>query len=184
MRSRRRSWKGSAASSVSGAPEDPATRGRIPLCRAAPYLRGAIRESALKHLFAALIFLLSSCGQGDASLTVANAEYRAPLGASGVGVAYFSVTSARADRIVAVSSPQAASVEMHGSVNAGGQASMKRLETVLLPAGETVTFGPKGMHLMVFEPKPQAAGATFPIQITLKSGRMETILFHPALSGR
>lgn len=88
-----------------------------------------------------------------------------------------------ADRIIGVSSPQASSVEMHGSVTSGTQSSMKRLDSVPLPAGETVTFGPKGMHLMVFGPKPLAEGATFPIQIKLESGRSETIPFHPALIG-
>ncbi len=128
--------------------------------------------------------MLAACGQGGASLRVTGAEYRAPLGATGVGVAYFSVKSDKADRIIGVSSPQAASVEMHGSMSAGGQSSMKRLETVPLPAGETVIFAPKGMHLMVFDPKPLPEGATFPIQIELESGRSETIVFHPALIGR
>jgi copper(I)-binding protein len=61
---------------------------------------------------------------------------------------------------------------------------MKRLDSLDLPAGQTVTFGPKGMHLMVFDPQPLAAGATFPIQIELESGRSETVPFHPVLSGR
>jgi copper(I)-binding protein len=61
---------------------------------------------------------------------------------------------------------------------------MKRLYEVELPAGKPVIFGPNGMHLMVFSPKPLAEGATFPIQIDLQSGRSETFSFHPALSGR
>jgi copper(I)-binding protein len=138
----------------------------------------------MKKIVAVLVLMLAACGQGRAALTVTDAEYRAPLGVTGIGVAYFSVKSDRADRIVGVSSPQAASVEMHGSVSTGGQSSMERLAFVPLPAGETVKFAPKGMHLMVFGPKPVAAGATFPIQIELESGRSETILFHPALIGR
>jgi copper(I)-binding protein len=138
----------------------------------------------LKKLLAVMAFVLAACGQGGSSLTVTDAQYRPPLGATGIGVAYFSVRSETADRIIGVSSPEAASIEMHGSVSNGVQTVMKRMESVDLPAGQTVTFGPKGMHLMVFGPKPLAEGATFPIQIELQSGRSETVAFHHALMGQ
>jgi len=133
----------------------------------------------LKRLIAAIALGLSACGQGVAPLTIADAQYRPPLGASGIGVAYFSVMSPVPDRIVGLSSPQADRVEAHASVVDGTQVSMKRLDTVDLPAGKPVVFGPNGMHLMVYSPKALAAGATFPIQIELQSGRSETILFRP-----
>jgi periplasmic copper chaperone A len=139
-------------------------------------------EARLKRLIAAAL-LLASCGQGAAPLTVEKAEYRAPLGASGIGVAYFSVMSGTADRIVGVSSSHADRIEMHASVTEGTQTSMKRQQSVPLPAGKPVIFGPNGLHLMVFAPQPLQPGATFPIQIELESGRSETIPFHPALSG-
>lgn len=137
----------------------------------------------MKRLIAAAALLLAACGQGGAQLTVEKPEYRAPLGASGIGVAYFSVVSGTEDRIIGVSSPEADRVEMHASVTEGTQTSMKRQQTVPLPAGKPVVFGPNGLHLMVFAPKPLQPGATFPIQIELESGRNETIWFHPALSG-
>lgn len=138
----------------------------------------------MKRLIAAIALCFAACGQGGAPIAVENTQYRAPLGASGIGVAYFSITSPTADAIVGVSSPQADHIEMHTSVNEGDQMSMKRLYEVELPAGKPVIFGPNGMHLMVFAPKPVAESATFPIQIDLQSGRSETFLFHPALSGR
>lgn len=136
----------------------------------------------LKKLVAAISLVLVSCGQG--ALRIDGAEYRAPLGASGIGVAYFSVTSPSDDVIIGVSSPQADRIEMHASVTEGAQTSMKRQDRVELPAGKMITFAPKGLHLMVFGPRPLQSGATFPIQIDLQSGRSETILFHPALTGR
>jgi len=138
----------------------------------------------LKRLIAAIALGLAACGQGATPLAVSDTLYRPPLGMSGIGVAYFSVTSPIADRIVGVSSPQAEKVEAHTSVNEGGQASMKHLAEIDLPAGKPVIFAPNGMHLMVFSPKPLAPGATFPIQIDLQSGRSETIWFHPALVGQ
>lgn len=122
---------------------------------------------------------LAACS-GAGELKVEDARYRAPLVDGGTGVAYFSITSPAADRIVGVSSPQAQTVEIHESMSAGGMAGMQMVASVELPAGETVTFGPGGLHLMVISPQPMAAGATFPIQIDLESGRSETISFRGA----
>ena len=69
------------------------------------------------------------------------------------------------------------------TVVTGGVASMHKVQSVDLPAGKTVTFGPGGLHLMVISPTPQHANATFRIQIELESGRAETISFDAAKSG-
>lgn len=126
----------------------------------------------LAALLAALA--LAACGQGS-GLRVENATYRAPLVDGAPGVAYFAITSDRADRIVSVSSPEAQAVEIHESSSEGGMASMHKLDSVELPAGKPVTFGPGGLHVMVLSPRPLPANATFPIQMTLESGRVETI---------
>jgi copper(I)-binding protein len=55
--------------------------------------------------------------------------------------------------------------------------SMRKRESVDLPPGKTVVFGPSGLHVMILHPNPQQASATFPIQIVLESGRTETISF-------
>jgi copper(I)-binding protein len=130
----------------------------------------------MKLLVAGLALLLSACGGATVSLTVEDAAYRAPLTDGGVGVAYFSITSSTADRITGVSSPNADRVEMHNTVTTDGLASMERVDSVELPAGQTITFAPRGLHLMVISPD-----ATFPIQIQLESGRNETISFSQAL---
>lgn len=131
----------------------------------------------MKRLIGLFVLGLAACGQG-AELKITDAHYRAPLVAGAPGVAYFSITSPTTDRIVAISSPEAKAVEMHDSVMSGdGMASMQKRDSVELPAGKTVTFGPGGLHIMVMEPRPRQANATFPIQITLESGRTETISF-------
>jgi copper(I)-binding protein len=134
----------------------------------------------MTRLAASLLFalLLAACGGQPAGLTIANATYRAPLVDGAPGVAYFSITSPTGDRIVGISSPDAQSVEIHDSgVEGAGMATMRKVEQVELPAGKTVTFGPGGLHVMVFAPLPRQANASFPIQITLGSGRVETISF-------
>jgi hypothetical protein len=130
----------------------------------------------------ALTSLAIACGGHTDSLSVENASYRPPLVEGGVGVAYFSITSNTADRITGVSSPQAKAVEIHESTSSGGMAGMARLDGVDLPAGKTVTFGPGGLHLMVIAPEIATANATFPIQIALESGRVESISFAGAPS--
>ena len=92
------------------------------------------------------------------------------------------LTSLAVDRITGVSSPQAKAVEIHESTSSGDMAGMDRLDGVDLPAGKTVTFGPGGLHLMVIAPEIASANATFPIQIALESGRVETISFAGAPS--
>lgn len=130
-----------------------------------------------------LLFALVACGGKTESLTIADATYRPPLTDGGTGAAYFSITSNIPDKIVNVSSPDAQAVEIHQSDNSGGMASMHRMQSVDLPAGKTVAFGPSGLHLMVISPTPQHASATFRIQIELESGRSQTISFDAAKPG-
>ena len=128
---------------------------------------------------------LAACGPQAplAPLSIEHAEFRPPLGSTGIGVAYFTIRSAEADRIVAVSSSLADAVEIHASVTTGDSVSMQRLETVELPAGSEVKFAAGGMHLMVFSPHGDAAAKAFPITIELQSGVKETVAFEKVEGG-
>ncbi len=130
----------------------------------------------------ALTMGLSAC-QPTQPLIVSDAEFRPPLGSSGIGAAYFSITSAAPDRIVSVTSTEADSIEIHASVTQGGRTSMKRLETVELPGGKTVKFAPGGMHLMVFSPRESRDETGFPITIELQSGVKRTVSFDKTQGG-
>jgi copper(I)-binding protein len=140
----------------------------------------------MKNLAGSVLFafLLAACSGQPASLTVAGATYRAPLVDGAPGVAYFSITSAADDRIVGISSPDAQAIEIHASSSEGGISRMEKRDTIELPAGKTVTFGEGGLHVMVFSPIPKQGNATFPIQITLESGRVETISFTGKAAGQ
>jgi copper(I)-binding protein len=125
---------------------------------------------------------IAACAPAE-QLSIRDAEFRPPLGSSGVGAGYFTITSARPDRIVAVSSSAADAVEIHSSVTERGMMSMKRLETVPLSAGRTLEFAPGGLHLMVFAPRLDPSSGAFPITIELESGVKRTILFVIAGTG-
>ncbi|HVY87906.1 MAG TPA: copper chaperone PCu(A)C [Hyphomonadaceae bacterium] len=125
---------------------------------------------------ALLVLSLAACEQSS-GVRIDRAEFRPPLGSSGIGVAYLSLRAAKADRIVAVSSSEADAVEIHESVTHDGQVSMKRVTTLDLPANTDVVFKPNGLHLMVFSPRQIAAETTFPITFQFESGLKETVPF-------
>jgi len=135
-------------------------------------------------MFAALALAggLAACAPAE-SLAISDAEFHPPLGSSGIGAAYFTIRSVEADRIVAVTSTEADSIEIHASVTKDGQASMTRLETVDLPAGKAVRLEPGGMHLMVFSPRLTDSEMTFPITIELQSGLKQTVAFKKSEGG-
>ena len=105
---------------------------------------------------------------------VLSATYRPPLGGGSMGVAYLTLRAAQDEQIVGASSPMAQMIELHETVVDGGQATMKSVPTLELPAGETVEFKPGGLHLMVHGPQPVEPGAVFPIELTLASGAKVT----------
>jgi copper(I)-binding protein len=119
---------------------------------------------------------LAACAPAE-SFSIRDAEFRPPLGSSGIGAAYFTIRSAKPDRIVAISSSAADAVEIHSSVTERGMMSMRRMESVPLPAGKTVSFAPGGMHLMVFAPRVSPEEKGFPITIELESGVRKTVAF-------
>jgi periplasmic copper chaperone A len=139
----------------------------------------------LIRTFAAFVLALglASCGPAGGGLAIADAQFRPPLGSTGIGVAYFTIRSAKADRIVSVTSPGADSIEIHASVTEGGTVSMRELNGVDLPAGETVRFESGGMHLMVFSPRISGEALTFPITIELQSGAKQTAPFRVISGG-
>lgn len=76
------------------------------------------------------------------------------------------------DRLIAVSSPRAASVEVHEMSMDGDVMRMRAVEGGLpLPAGETVELAPGGLHLM-FVGVTQAftEGEGIPVTLTFASG--------------
>jgi periplasmic copper chaperone A len=99
----------------------------------------------------ALLAGLSACGGGGASISTSEAWAR-PGPAGGETAAYLVITSTSdaADTLVSVSSPVAASVDLHEtSTDASGMTGMDPMDGMEIPAGGTVTLEPGGMHLMV-----------------------------------
>jgi periplasmic copper chaperone A len=104
----------------------------------------------------------------DDGVMVHDAWARASAGASSTGVAYVTLMGgAVADSLVAVSTPVAATAEVHETTNDNGVMKMRPVGPVPIPPGQMVTFAPGGTHIMLTGLKQKlVAGESFPLTLT------------------
>lgn len=80
------------------------------------------------------------------------------------------------DALVAASTDVALGVESHLTEITDGIATMRRVETVPLPADGTVRFRPGELHLMLIVPEPTlVAGSTFELTLTFARSPAVTV---------
>lgn len=115
--------------------------------------------------------------QGMAQPHVMGASVRLPAVPGRPAAGYFMVHgTAKADALVAVSSPKAGRIEMHSMVNDNGVMKMRAEQSFAVPAGGMLTFQPGGNHLMLFELSPDVlAGAKIPLSFSFRSGAKVTV---------
>ena len=93
------------------------------------------------------------------------------------GAAYFRVDNGGSvsAHIVSVHSPIADRVEIHTHDMEGGVMKMRHVESVEVPAQDSVAFEPGGLHVMLIGLKqPLVAGERFPLAIEFRNaGRVE-----------
>jgi copper(I)-binding protein len=127
-------------------------------------------------LLALALLSLAACSPGGAgsgepsTVQVSDAVCRpTPVGRQMTGC-YLTLTSATADRLVSVASPDANLVQIHESRIESGMMMMSELrEGLPLPAGETVALAPGGNHLMLMGVKePLVAGDTVALTLTFE----------------
>lgn len=87
-----------------------------------------------------------------------------------VTACYITLTASQADRLISVSTPLAATAEVHEMKTEGGIMQMGVLTGGLpLPAGEAVGLAPGGNHIMLTGVKiPLAAGDTVALTLTFE----------------
>lgn len=87
---------------------------------------------------------------GDLLIRSARSRETPTAGGTGVGFMTISNDGSEDDRLVAITSDAAASVEIHQMSMADGQMQMRALSDGLaIPAGQTVELAPGGYHLML-----------------------------------
>src|SRR6187399_2174562 len=105
-------------------------------------------------LAALAVFVLNA----NAQVTVSGAWARATVPQQKATGAFLRMDAAQASRLVAVSSPVAARVEMHEMSMDGDVMKMREVSAIELPAGKAVELKPGAYHLMLMDlKKPIAA---------------------------
>jgi hypothetical protein len=95
----------------------------------------------------------------------------AVAGTNAIGYMILANRGPAADALEKVETPVAARVEIHSSSMAGGIMSMAQVQSVSVPAGGRVTFGPGAYHLMIIGLKRALkAGDQIPATLSFASG--------------
>lgn len=135
----------------------------------------------MKSLFSAaaglaVVLTLSAAPAWAADITVTEAWSRASAGKARAGAGFMQITNSGAedDRLVAASAPVSPAAELHTHIRDGDVMRMRQVEAIDVPAGQTVTLQPGGLHIM-FLPlnEPLRQGQTFDVTLTFeKAGAM------------
>jgi periplasmic copper chaperone A len=126
------------------------------------------------------LFLLAAAfmGAAQAQVDVKYPWVRGMVPAQKATGAFMRITSAKAAKLVGASSPAAGVVEIHRSTMEGGVMRMRPVESIELPAGQTVELRPGGYHVMLMQvPKPLKEGETVPITLVFETtdGKRESV---------
>jgi periplasmic copper chaperone A len=123
---------------------------------------------------ASLVFASAALAQTN-QLEVSNAWARATPAKAENGVAYVTIRSPTADRLLSAASPVAKKVELHSMEMAGMVMKMRPMSSLDIPAGQPVTLKPGGEHIMLMGLNgPLREGQSFPLTLTFeKAGARE-----------
>ncbi|MGD1935501.1 MAG: copper chaperone PCu(A)C [Candidatus Phaeomarinobacter sp.] len=114
---------------------------------------------------------LAACSDGGASdITVEEPFARETIGVSTTGAAYLVIRNeGGADRLIAAATPAAVTAELHTHEKDGEIMRMRMVDAIDVPANDTVTLEPGGLHIMLFEiMEPLKDGGSFPMTLTFE----------------
>ncbi len=128
------------------------------------------------------LLLAAACGPAP-DVQIENARVRALIPGQDKTVAYLDVAN-RTGETVALVGARAATVrtiEIHTTRMDDGVMRMRRLQTVEIPAGETVRFEPGGRHLMLFGVR--SLNEELPVQLEFADGTVREAGFRRIAAG-
>jgi len=121
----------------------------------------------MRSLLTASALLLSLAAQ--AQVKVDDAWVRATVPTQKATGAFMQLTSAKAAKVVAASSPVAAVVEIHEMKMDDGVMKMRAVDALPLPAGQAVALKPGSFHVMLMGLKsPIKVGEMVPLTLTVE----------------
>lgn len=146
-----------------------------------------IRRILLALTLTAPLAIVACSQGGDSEISVEEPYARQTIGLGTTGAAYMVIrnTGSGDDRLMAASSPNATSVEMHTHEKDGDVMRMRMIDGIDIPAGDVVTLQPGGLHLMLFEVmEGLQVDATVPMTLTFeKAGEISTMVSVVATGG-
>ena len=119
------------------------------------------------------IVLFAPCSSGSKAPTISDAWVRPPMGADLPAAGYLTIVGGDADdALIAVTSPVAASVEIHETMAAeSGMTGMAPVDRIDVAAGATVVLEPGGYHLMLMGATDlPAVGDTVELTLSFENG--------------
>ncbi|MFP5393185.1 MAG: copper chaperone PCu(A)C [Gammaproteobacteria bacterium] len=126
--------------------------------------RFPLRAAALALALNAVI------GSAQAQVTVRDAWVRATVPVQKASGAFMTLRATRATRLVEVTSPVAASVQVHRSDMQDGTMRMEEVDGIDLPAGQDVSLATGGYHVMLMGLTRQLKeGETVPLTLVFQS---------------
>ncbi len=121
----------------------------------------------MKTLLPALALALSAFVPAMADVVVKNAWAKPTVPGQPVAAAYFEITASKAAHLLKVETPVAGLAEVHEMKQENGVMKMRQVQGLSLPAGQTVTLKPGGMHVMLMQLQSQLQeGAKWPLIVT------------------
>jgi copper(I)-binding protein len=108
-----------------------------------------------------------------AEIEILNATVRQPLPGRTVSAGYFSIENQSLQQIdvIAASSLWFEKVELHQHRFVDGMLRMESVDSITIPASQTVHLQPGGLHLMLFKPKRDLQlDQQVPIELQLADG--------------
>ena len=121
--------------------------------------------------------LWAVCAAAQAQVSVENAWVRATVPGQKSTGAFMTLRSASDARLVAAQSDAARAAEVHEMKMEGDVMRMREVQSVALPAGQTVELKPGGYHIMLLDLGRQIVeGETVPLTLVIETaGRRETL---------
>ncbi len=103
----------------------------------------------LIYFVAALLLAACSSQDDEVPIRMVDPWVRATVGGQTAAVGYIEFHSNKPVRLVKVTSPQAGAVSIHRTVHQNDIMRMEELSVLDIPANQTVTLAPNGMHFML-----------------------------------
>ena len=142
-----------------------------------------VTRFAKSAVFGAVLFLAACGGKeepdtAESDVLITPGFVRVPGPGATATAGYLSVKSTQGDVLLSATTPLAESMEIHTSTtNDQGVVSMRPLERLEVPAGETVELTPGGDHLMLISPDPSMTYADeIVVTLTFEKAGLQTIV--------